>query len=38
MVFRSAMTRDYRSIQELYINQEDINFLDTNNIVLHQLV
>ena len=38
MVFRAAMSRDYRNMQELSINQEQINFLDSNNPVLRQLV
>jgi Leucine-rich repeat (LRR) protein len=37
MVFKSAMSRDYRNMQELTLAQENISFLDNNNIVLKQL-
>ena len=37
VVFKNAMTRDYRSIQDLSIIQEDITFIDNGNIILKQL-
>jgi Leucine-rich repeat (LRR) protein len=37
LVFKHAMTKDYRSIQELYINSEGLSFLDANNIFLKSM-
>lgn len=31
------MTKDYKSIQELYINSEGLSFLDANNIFLKSM-
>lgn len=34
LVFKSAMTRDYRSIQELSIIQEGVTLIDNGNMAL----
>jgi Leucine-rich repeat (LRR) protein len=37
MVFRNAMSRDYKNMQELSVNSEEINFLDSGNLIIRQL-
>lgn len=37
MVFKSAMTRDYRNMQELSIIQEGVTHIDSGNMVFRQL-
>ena len=38
LVFKCAMTREYKNIQELAIISEGVTFLDNGNLILKQLV
>ena len=38
LIFKCAMTREYKNIQELSIVSEGLTFLDSGNLFLKQLV